>query len=255
MILEAKELSFSYGNQGVLKDVNLSLRPGVTAILGPNAAGKSTLLRCLARLNRSSGVILLDGECAHELSLERWNGVVSYLPQNFLSKAAITVFEAVLLGRIQQLTIRVRDVDLRAVETLLRDLELTPLANRPIAALSGGQAQLVSIAQALVREPQILLLDEPTSSLDLRRQFNVCARVRRLSLAAKMTTAIALHDLNLAARYADVVCMIHQGSIHGLGPPEEVLTCEMIESVYRVRASVQSGTDGRPAIAILGPSD
>ena len=254
MILEAKKLSCSFGKHNVLKDVCLSLRPGVTAILGPNAAGKSTLIRCLARLLPGSGSILLDGICVHEVVPRVWNEVVSYIPQNFLPKAAITVFEAVLLGRLQQLGIRVSEAEVQAVETLLKDLDLAALAGQSIATLSGGQAQLVSIAQALVREPQILLMDEPTSNLDLRRQFDVCDKVRNITFAGNMTTAITLHDLNLAARCADVVCIIAQGQIHSIGPPEEVLTCEMLESVYRVRARVQTDEEGRPAITILGPT-
>lgn len=255
MKLEASNLNYSYGSRLVLDDVSVSLTPGLTAIIGPNAAGKSTLLKCLAGLLRTSGAIRLENNNLQELDSAQRTSLVSFLPQQFSSKAAVSVFEAVLLGKLKTLGLRVREEDIEAVDVILKQLLLDELASRQLGELSGGQAQLVAIAQALVREPKIMLMDEPTSSLDLRKQFEVCELVRRITKEKDMTTAVVLHDLNLAARYADRICVIHLGRMHSMGTPVEVLTCEMIEAVYRVRVRIDVDAASRPAITVLGTTE
>ncbi|WP_232100994.1 ABC transporter ATP-binding protein [Gimesia fumaroli] len=235
-----------------MEDVSLVLKPGVMAIIGPNGSGKSTLMKCLAGLLHGTGHVALDGQDVSKLPTSQLTRLVSYMPQEFSSKAAISVFEAVLLGRLQQLGLRIRDEDVLAVESLLDELDLRCLANRWIAELSGGQAQLVAIAQALAREPVVLLMDEPTSNLDLRRQFEVCELVRRITDSRKMSTAIALHDLNLAARCADTICVLSEGRLHSVGPPLKVITREMVESVYRVDARIDLEEGRIPIVTIRG---
>ncbi|MFI4874699.1 MAG: ABC transporter ATP-binding protein [Blastopirellula sp. JB062] len=250
MILESRSLQFRYGRRLVLEDVTLSLQPGVTAIIGPNATGKTTLMKCLAGIRRGAGEIKLDGRNIDQLPSALLAKQVCYLPQEFVSKAAISVFEAVLLGRISQLGLFVGDEDIAAVEQLLTDLEIRHLTQRPLGELSGGQMQLVAIAQALAREPAVLLLDEPTSNLDIRRQFDVCEQVRSITQQRRMTTAISIHDLNLAARFADHICVLNQGRLHSQGTPQEVFTARMIQTVYRVRAKIATAPSGAISVTV-----
>ncbi|MCE5328353.1 MAG: ABC transporter ATP-binding protein [Planctomycetaceae bacterium] len=252
MILQGTNLSFSYGAMSVLAGVNIRIERGITAIIGPNAAGKSTLLKCLCGLLRPHGQVTLGGRDLRGLSRKDVARDVSYLPQNVSTQAVLTVFEALLLGRLPTLEWHVSDADIKAVEGVLHDVGLTDLAGRGINQLSGGQLQLVSIAQALAREPAVLLLDEPTSNLDLRHQFEICMLMTSLRAARDLSVAIAVHDLNAAARFADTVYVLHQGRIHGFGPPASVLTREMMAEVYGIDASVTHDASGRPMITPVG---
>ncbi|WP_417387375.1 ABC transporter ATP-binding protein [Gimesia sp.] len=253
MILEASEIPFSYGTNRVLEDLTLQLQPGMTAIIGPNAAGKSTLLKCLSGLLRPEGEVRLDGVSLSNLKQDQLTRQVSFLPQDFSTTAVLTVYEAVLLGRVHQLGWRVSDDDTRIVDQLLEEMKLAEVADRFLNELSGGQRQLVAIAQSLAREPEVLLLDEPTSNLDLRRQYEVCTLIRRLTDSRGISTALAVHDLNLASRYADWVYVIQEGRLRCGGEPQSVLTEAMIADVYGVETHVSPGQEGRPLITVLGP--
>lgn len=252
MILEGRDVCFAYRSFPVLRDVNIRIGPGVTAIIGPNAAGKSTLLKCLCGLLVPDGRVSLDGRDVSRFSARRLTDAVSYLPQDVSTQAVLTVFETVLLGRIHQLGWRVDEDDVRLVETLLDELGIVELSGRSITELSGGQLQMVAIAQALARQPGILLLDEPTSNLDLQHQFEICSLMRGLTASRGMSTAMALHDLNVAARFADVVYVLKDGAVFCSGPPADVLTEEIISSVYHVTANVTVDDDGRPLVTPLG---
>lgn len=252
MILEGRDLCFAYRSSPVLKNVNVRVAPGVTAIIGPNAAGKSTLLKCLAGLLAPQGNVSLAEDDTARLSSLRQTEAVSYLPQDLSAQATLTVFEAVLLGRLHKLRWRVGSDDVSIVEQLLEEFGLNDLAVRNITELSGGQLQMVSIAQALARQPHVLLLDEPTSNLDLQHQFEICSIIAKLTAARGMSTAMALHDLNVAARFADVIYVLKDGAVHCSGPPADVLTEAMIRDVYHVTANVSVDQDGRPLIIPIG---
>lgn len=254
MILEADSLSFAYGATTVLDGVDITLRSGVTAIIGPNAAGKSTLLKCLCGLLKPRGQVCIDGRELRSLHSEKLARLVSYLPQEFSPRAVLSVFETVLLGRLHRLGWRVTADDTRPVERLLDEMGLTKLAGRYINELSGGQVQMVAIAQALAREPAVLLMDEPTSNLDLRRQFEVCTLIREVTASRGISTAIALHDLNMAARFADTVYVLQEGNVRCSGEPRAILTEEMIAAVYQVEARTTLDEHGRPVVTVLGPS-
>lgn len=255
MILEGRQIGFAYRrSQPVLADVDIRIAPGLTALVGPNAAGKSTLLRCLCGLLAPTGQVLLDGQPARRLSRAQRARQISYLPQDLTTSAVLTVFEAVLLGRLHQLGWSVERADTDAVAGLLAELGLADLAGRYVNELSGGQLQMVAIAQALAREPNILLMDEPTSNLDLRHQWEICALLRRLAGERDMSVALAMHDLNLAARFADTVCLLHGGRVVAAGPPAEVLTETAVRDVYRVAVRITCDA-GRPAITPIGLAD
>ncbi|HEX2555741.1 MAG TPA: ABC transporter ATP-binding protein [Microvirga sp.] len=221
----------------------------VVAVIGPNGAGKSTLFRRIAGLLGGPGAVRVNG------SEERPARRPCYLPQDTAVAAVLTVYESVLLARKQERrgAWAVEDADLAIVDAALDDLGIEDLAFRNLAELSGGQRQLVSIAQMLVREPQILLLDEPTSALDLHRQIEVLTLVRRLAQERNICVLLAVHDLNQALRVADRVLVIAGGRLVAVGAPEAVITPALLEDVYGVRARVESGgADGIPYVIVEG---
>lgn len=254
MSVRIEGLTFRYGSTPVLDDVTLrAARPGeLLGLVGPNAAGKSTLLKCVAGLLRASGRIWLgDEEVRTTEQRRRLRRQVTYLPQEYASTAAITVFEAVLVARQQTASWVVGDDDVAAVATILDELRLEPIALRYLSELSGGQRQMVAVAQALAREPRVLLLDEPTSSLDLQRQLELLQLVQSLAAQRSMTVLIALHDLNLAARFVDRLVILHHGRAYADGPPADVLTDMMFWHVYGVEARVERDIDGLPRVTPL----
>jgi len=244
-MLTVRNLFFSYGQKPVLQDINLDSEPMLTAIIGPNATGKSTLLKCIAGLLKHHGSVVLNGERIDDSDAINQ---VSYLPQDNGSPIALTVLEAVLLGRHNSLSWRVSQEDLQLVFGILEDLGIEELSTRQLNQLSGGQQQMVSIAQSLVREPQVLLMDEPTSSLDLYRQLEIFNLIKEVTWERNIITLVALHDLNLAARYADRMIVMNKGTIYDVGEPEDILTAEMIKTVYGVQAEVYIDQDGLPVI-------
>ncbi len=251
--LHVEGLQFSYGNHAVLCGVDLAQLPAgqITAVIGPNATGKTTFFKCLAGLLPGKGRVILNGQDLSLLQHAARTEQVVYLPQENQSAAVLTVFEAVLLARQQAATWRVTDADLASVAAVLDDLQISDLGSRYLNELSGGQKQLVSIAQALVRQPAVLLLDEPTSSLDLQRQLEVLSLLRRVTVKRNIITLIAVHDLNLAARYASRVIVLQGGTTFAAGPPAEVLTAAMIRRVYGVEARVSLDDQGFAQVIAL----
>ncbi len=244
-MLNISGLSCSYGQKSVLHDINLNFAPLLTAIIGPNATGKSTLLKCIAGLLKHHGTVTLSGDKIDNRDI---SNRISYLPQENGASVALTVLEAVLLGRHQSLSWRIDEENLRLVYEILKDVGIDELATRQLNQLSGGQQQMVSIAQSLARLPQVLLMDEPTSSLDLQKQMEIFDLIRDVTSERKMITLVALHDLNLASRYADRIVIMNNGRVYSTGTPKETLTQEMIQTVYGVRAEVQTDADGLPVI-------
>ncbi len=240
MKLQIERLKFAYDGGGlVLRDIHLEALPGeVTVVIGPNASGKSTLLKCVAGLLKPEGAIRLDGKETNEFKKDEITQWVSYLPQENSFRAVLTVFEAVLLGRIQSLSWRVGKEDLASALKVLEELGIEKLASRFLDELSGGQKQMVSMAQALVRQSRVLLLDEPLSSLDLRYELEILDLLREITVQRRITTVIALHDLNLAARYADKVVILKDGDVYAFGEPEAVLTTQTLGAVYGVNCKV-----------------
>jgi iron complex transport system ATP-binding protein len=247
--LVVESLGFGYKNVPVLHEVSLKVSPGqITALIGPNAAGKSTLLKCISGILRGRGLVSVQERDLAECSREEVIKLVAYLPQDVVPSAVLTVYEAILLARQTNSSWRVREVDLTAVLSVLRRLELEPLALRFLNELSGGQRQLVSIAQALARDPSVLLMDEPTSSLDLQHQLEVLELVQEITRERQITTLIAVHDLNLAARYAQQFIVLNNGTVYAAGNVAAVVTAEMLRDVYGVNAEVRLDASGIPWI-------
>lgn len=251
MSLHLEEVTFAYGSEPVLRRIDLQLDLAITALVGPNAVGKSTLLRCVAGVLRPQGRIVLDGQDLAALGKSERARLIGYLAQDGSESVELTVLEAVLLGRLHTLSWRVSDADLDMALAVLRDLGIADLALRPVRELSGGQQQMVSIAQVLVQRPQVLLMDEPTNNLDLQHQLEIMALVEAITSEGGLTTILALHDLNLAARMANRIVVLHKGQVYACGDPVSVLTPEMLRIVYGVRARVNVDEEGLPVITLL----
>lgn len=244
--LRVRDLSFAYGREPILSDVTLpDLRPGtLAALIGPNASGKSTLFRCVAGMLRCDAVIRLGGESLKSLGRRQWSTRVAYMPQSFASNAALTVFEVVLLARKQLHGWQVSSDDIAAVAEALRRMGIEHLSEAFIGDLSGGQQQMVSICQALVRRAKVLLLDEPTSALDLRHQLEVMELLRGETQTQGWITIVALHDLNLAARYADEAILLRRGRTAGAGEPAKVLESPELAATYGVEIELHRSSSG-----------
>ena len=244
LTLNVEDLTFAYGRTPVLRDVTLPpvRATEITAVIGPNAAGKSTLLRCIAGFRRARGTISIDGSTTR--------GGVLYMPQDPPAPSSITVFEAVLVAHRLSGTRGTAAEHERHVAATLAELQLDDLATRRLADLSGGQRQMVGLAQAVTRRPDVLLLDEPTSSLDLRNQLQVLRLVRRIAEGQPAAVLAIVHDLALAARIADQVVVLHDGAVYAHGRPAEVITAEMMKDVYQVLGAVHIMPDGTLTVAV-----
>lgn len=256
MNLITRNLSFSYGEKQVLSKVEMQLAPGrMVCLAGPNGSGKSTLLRCMDRILRpQEGHVLINNQDISGFSLRELARQVAYVPQSAVQNLRYTVFEAVMMGRKPFLSFRVKEEDRQAVRRVLAMMNLENMADRYYDELSGGERQKVLIARALAQGTNILLLDEPTSNLDLRYQLEVAELLTRLKEEQSLILVLALHDLNLAARYADHVVMLHQGRLFAQGPPAHVLNQENIRVVYGVEARVYLEEGGRPMVKPLRPA-
>jgi len=244
--IQLENLGARYGQREIISGVTTAAFMGgqVVAVVGPNAAGKSTLFKRMAGLIDGPGqVILQDAKKGHQ--------GISYMPQGLNASARLTVYESVLLAR-KQLTPGwvVHDDELKLVDEILGALGITELSFRNLGELSGGQQQLVSIAQTLVREPEVLLMDEPTSALDMHRQVQVLNFMRALARKREVIVFIAIHDLNQALRFADQVLVIAQGTTQGSGPCHEVITERMLRNVYKVEARIEKCSRGQHHILI-----
>lgn len=251
-MLAVSELCFNYNGRPILKEVTVQVPTGkLTAVAGPNGAGKTTLLKCVARiLKPTGGRVTVGGHDAAGLSRKALSRRIGYVPQQMPLRFPMTVFEAVLAGRRPYMAWRPTEKDVVQTARIIREMRLDDLAMRGMEQLSGGQAQKVMIARALAQEAEYLLLDEPTSSLDLFHQLEVLDLVTGLVKRKGMGALIAMHDLNLAARFADTVLMMQGGGIVRRGTPAEVITAETISKVYGVEAAVRHD-NGYPNIQPL----
>ncbi len=254
MKLKVKDVEFSYGSVHVLKDVCIELsKSEILGVVGPNGAGKSTLIRCIDRiLKPQRGSILLDGRDIKEMHLMELARRMGYIPQSTSQIFPATVFDTVLMGRRPHLGWRSSEKDTEMVLEMLQMLNIEEFAMRDINELSGGQQQKVFIARALTQEPEILLLDEPTSNLDIRHQLEVMDIIKDIVREKQISAIMAIHDLNLASRYAGRIIMMNGGKIFAAGNPASVLTPENIKHVYGVEVEVNNH-DERPYIVPIRP--
>ena len=250
MALLIRDLDFRYGTTPILQGLGTEALPRgeLAALVGPNGSGKSTLFRCAAGLLRPvRGTVALDGHDLSSLSQRERARKVFYLAQETGARVALSVFDIILLARKslhRGYALAASPEDTRAVEAVIEELGLSAFASRDIATLSGGQRQLAAIGQALVREPDVLLLDEPTSALDVRRQLDVMATIREATRRRDIVTVVAIHDLSLAARFADRVLVMNSGRIAQAGAPADVLAHSAVSETYAVGVHLEHSALG-----------
>ncbi|MGE8618524.1 MAG: ABC transporter ATP-binding protein [Achromobacter spanius] len=253
MALTVHQLSAGYARDDVLHALSIpSLAAGeVTALLGPNGSGKSTLLKALAGLVRTrSGSVLLDGQDLSRLGVGERARHLVYLPQSLPAAVHLRVFESVLVAA--NASRHAPPLALSDIDRLLERLGIAHLAMHYLDALSGGQKQLVGLAQALIRQPRVLLLDEPLSALDLNYQFHVMRLLKQQTLEHGLISVIVLHDLNVALQHADRAVMIQHGRLHAQGTPAEVITPDSLATVYGVQGRVEACSRGLRQVLIDG---
>ena len=238
MILEVTGLIFSYNSHTVLNGIEFSVAPGeLLAVLGPNGVGKTTLLKCINAIHRpKGGAVYVDDKDVLTLSPMEVARSVGYVAQRN-EPSRVTAFDAVLMGRRPHVRWGVSRHDLEKVEAALRQLGLKDLSMRYVDQMSGGELQKVAIARALVQEPRLLLLDEPTSSLDLKNQVEILGLIRRVVTEHKLAAVMTMHDLNTAFRYADKCLFLKDRKIFFAGSPVEV-DAGIIEAVYGLPVDV-----------------
>ncbi|GAB2958107.1 ABC transporter ATP-binding protein [Micromonospora polyrhachis] len=240
--LEASHLTLAYESRQVAHDLDVPVPDGaVTVILGPNACGKSTLLRALARLLRpSAGRVLLHGQDVQRLAPKELARRLGLLPQSSVAPFGITVADLVGRGRFphQRMLQQWSLADEEAVKRAMVATGVTELADRAVEELSGGQRQRVWIAMLLAQDTPVMLLDEPTTYLDISHQLEVLELCRRLNREEGRTLVLVLHDLNQAARFADHLIVMREGAVAAAGAPSEVLTEQLLRDVFRLEARV-----------------
>lgn len=256
--LAAQDLTLAYGDHTVIEDLDLTVHPGeVTAIVGANACGKSTLLRSMTRLLAPRrGHVVLDGKDVHRMPAKELARVLGLLPQSPIAPEGITVADLVGRGRHphqRRVFARWSPGDDAAVAAALEATQTLELADRPVDELSGGQRQRVWIAMVLAQQTDLLLLDEPTTFLDVSHQIEVLDLLTDLNHARGTTIVMVLHDLNLAARYADHLIALAGGRVHAAGRPADVLTEETVRAVFGLESRiVVDPTSGEPLMLPIG---
>ena len=240
-LLEAKHLFGGYSKQAIVKGVSLSLHKGEwLSLVGANGSGKSTLLRLFSRiLSPQTGTVLLDGKSIHQQSAHLVARQLAILPQQQTIPSGLTVRQLVSLGRTPhqpwwQWDLSLEDCEM--VETAIAQTQLTEFSDRPVDQLSGGERQRAFLALTLAQDPQVLLLDEPTTFLDLHHQLELLELLKTLNHERQLSIITVLHDINLAVRYSDRLAMLKKGEIVAIGTAEQAITPENLRQVFDVEA-------------------
>ncbi|WP_193597682.1 ABC transporter ATP-binding protein [Microbacterium sp. YJN-G] len=255
--LSAESVTLAYGDRTIIDGLDLTLAQGrITSIVGANGCGKSTLLRSLARLlSPTAGQIVLDGKSVHARPSKEVARILGLLPQSPIAPEGIAVADLVGRGRHphQGVLSRWSTHDYEAVADALAATGITDLADRNVDELSGGQRQRVWIAMALAQETDILLLDEPTTFLDVAHQVEVLDLLTDLCVSHGTTIVMVLHDLNLAARYADELVAMKDGRVHAAGTPHDVVTAELVQEVFGLANQITiDPVSGKPMVTPIG---
>jgi len=257
--LNVIDLKSGYKNNLVLNEISFSVKKGdFIGIIGPNGAGKTTLLKTLSHIIRPlGGKVLLKGKDIHLLSSLLLARECAMVGQDLLSLFSFTVEEIVLMGRNPYLGLfkQERKEDVEIVNMALKRTDMSMLKDRPIDELSAGERQRALIAKALVQQPQLLLLDEPTAHLDIGYQTDILDLIRLLNRDSELTVICVLHDLNLASQYCDKLLLLDKGKIAGFGPPAEILQYDILERTFNARCLVDKDILGGKPIVIPFPKN
>jgi len=246
-MLDVKNIEFSYDEGKVLEDVSFQAMDNeVISIMGPNGVGKTTLLKCLNGILRTrTGTVMVEQQDLLAMHTAEIAKRMGYVPQRG-DVSRITVFDSVLLGRKPYIKWDITKKDIELANRMIEKLGLGPMALRYVNEISGGEYQKVQIARALVQEPKVLLLDEPTSNLDLSNQHRIMCAVSDIVKKNRLCAVLTMHDLNLSLRFSDRFIMMKDGKIYAAGG-HEVITPENIEAVYDIPVVVES-IKGRPMV-------
>ena len=247
-MIEVRDLHYAFGAKEVLKGVSFSAQKGeFVAILGNNGTGKSTLMLCLNKIREpKAGTVTVNEQNVLTLPRKACAKLMSYVAQKAeLSDA--TVYDTVMLGRLPYMNWQTTPHDHALCEAVIEKLNLEPLKMRSVSTLSGGEQQKVMLARALVQEPEVLLLDEPTSSLDIKNAHEMLSEVRTLCKEASLTVLMVIHDLNLALRYCDKFLFLKDGEVYRFGD-KSVITEDVLEAVYGIPTRLIT-VDGETMIA------
>ena len=248
-MIEIKNISFAYGKQVILDKVGFTAQSGeCVGILGNNGAGKSTLITCINRIRSpQGGDVIIDGKSIRDMGRNEMARTIGYVAQkNEMSHA--TVFDCVLLGRKPYIKWSVSQEDIDMCEAMIRRVGLEDFQVRSLDELSGGELQKVMLARALVQQPKVLLLDEPTSNLDPRNQYEMMALVQQIAREQGITVLIVIHDLNLALRYCDSFYFLKDNQGYSYGGIETV-TEETIQTVYGIKAEI-ADVNGKKVVVL-----
>ncbi|WP_024930223.1 ABC transporter ATP-binding protein [Methylophilus sp. OH31] len=250
MSLVLKQFGVSYGRHQLLKDINTDILPAgqIIALVGANGAGKSSTLRALSGLCHMHGQALLDGQDLGQLPMVTRARQVAYMPQSLPQASSLTVYETVLSAIRTTSPQLSATVSHQRIEQVFTTLGLHLLAMRPLIELSGGQRQMVGLAQLLAREPRLLLLDEPTSALDLRWQLCLLEALRAHVTQQQTVCLMAIHDLNLAIRFCDTMLVMAHGRLIARGSPSQILTPALLQAAYGIEARIEPCSLGTPMV-------
>jgi iron complex transport system ATP-binding protein len=242
MKLQIQGIQFDYGSVPILRDVTVGIDKGqILSLVGPNGSGKTTLLRCVNRiLKPKTGTVIVGDLDIGKSGLKELALYLGYVPQSAPASFPLTVFDTVLLGRKPHVTWKLSERDKDIAFQVLEMMELDSYALRLFNELSGGEKQKVLIARAICQEPKVLLMDEPTSNLDLKHQLEALTLISNLVKERGLSAVLAMHDLNLASRFSNKIAMLKQGVIHSAGDPGSVLTCHNIREVYGVDTEIMT---------------
>lgn len=241
MSLQIKNLSFGYKkNQMILNNINLEIKQGeILGILGPNGTGKTTFIKCINNIHKpNEGRILYDGNNIMNLSQLNIAKIIAYVPQYTNNFFPMNVIDTVMMGRMPYVKKDYSDEDKEIVFSIIKKMNLEKFAFRNIKEMSGGERQRVFIARAMAQQPKIIILDEPTSSLDLYNQLFILHTITQLAKENNITIIMTIHDLNLASMFCDNILMLKDAHIFAHGKPESILTAENIYEMYKVRTEI-----------------
>ncbi|GAA3924245.1 ABC transporter ATP-binding protein [Litoribacillus peritrichatus] len=250
MTLSIKHMNVGYRSRRVISDINLpDIKSGsLVAVLGPNAVGKSTFLKSLAGINKYSGEARLNEAPLSGLPRSEFIRTLGYLPQTLPQATTLVAYELVFSAcRAVRTDLSQAEIE-HSIDNVFRRLGIESLALRRLAEMSGGQRQMVGLAQVLVRQPKLLLLDEPTSALDLHWQLNVLETIREEVTSTGAIGLVASHDLNLALRFCDQLLILSQQGVLAMGSPDEVLTSDNLRLAYGIEGRVEQCSQGYPIV-------
>lgn len=245
MLLEVNNITFGYGEKNILQDVTFNINEGeILSLLGPNGTGKTTLIKCINNiLKTKEGDILLNKQNISKMKAKDRAKSIAYVPQYSTVNFQISVIDTVMMGRTPFIGSNVTKEDKEIVFDIVKMMDLERYAFKDINNMSGGERQRVLIARALAQEPKILILDEPTSSLDMKNQLLILRLIKKIVVEKRIAVIMSIHDLNLASMFSDKILMLKESKVFSYGSCGEVITEENIKNLYKVEVCVSEEDD------------